>query len=230
MEQQTLDRIGRYFPLKEREASDLNTFRVNGMEFRTRAYTAEGFGNVAVMEASGMLGLMRMTTLVLNPFCINAPLFSYDRIQAMGKDKLYLEVFDTMLENEEADPAGEGEGKAFDPSGMEAVRKRYEALPSFDAGSHWYDGMYVGTPVFKGGQKKDAADFDACFEAYLDAYLTAVHDMPACDEEKKREKAAVYSEGLLVRGGPATDPVKAAIGEEKTAAFFRNVLFGTDAR
>ena len=54
--------------------------------------------------------------------------------------------------------------------------------------------------------------------------------MPACGEEKKREKAAVYSEGLLVRGGPATDPVKAAIGEEKTAAFFRNVLFGTDVR
>ncbi|MBQ9911167.1 MAG: hypothetical protein IJM50_06690 [Lachnospiraceae bacterium] len=222
MDQQILDRIGRFFPLKEREASDLNTFQVKGMKFRTRAFDAEGFGNVAVMEASGMLGMMNMTTLVLNPFSVNAPLLSYDRIMAMGNDKLYLEVFDTMLEDEE------GGRNSFDSSGMERVRKQNEALPSFDAGTHWYDGMYVVTPVFKGGRKKDEADFDACFESYLEAYLEAASKAPACDEKQKRAKASAYSEGLLLKGGPATDPVKAAIGEEQTAAFFRKVLFGTD--
>lgn len=43
-----------------------------------------------------------------------------------------------------------------------------------------------------------------------------------------REKAKAYSEGLLIHGGPATDPVKVALGADATAEFFRKTLFGTD--
>ena len=224
MNNEYLELIGRFFPLTERPATDLNTFKVNGMNFETRAFTAEGLGNVALMEASGMLGMMKMTTLVLNPFSVNAPLLSYDRIQAMGKDKLYAETFDTMLKEGEGIEPG---AAAFETAGLEAVSGKYAALPDFDAGEHWYDGLYVVKPLFKEGKKKDAEAFDGCFRDFLEAYLKACAAAPKCDEALKKEKAAVYSEGLLSKGGPATDPVKHAIGEEKTAAFFRNVLFGT---
>ena len=60
--------------------------------------------------------------------------------------------------------------------------------------------------------------------------LLAGHTANACcwlDATNKEWIAtAAYSEGLLEHGGPATDPVKAAMGEEFTAALFRETLFG----
>ena len=43
----------------------------------------------------------------------------------------------------------------------------------------------------------------------------------------KLEKASLYVEGLISKGGPSTDAFKKAIGEERTAELFRNILFGT---
>ena len=88
--------------------------------------------------------------------------------------------------------------------------------------------MRVGTPMIKKGKKAHAEAFARAAGEYLAAYLCACQAAPACDPEQKREKARVYSEGLLTQGGPATDPVKKSLGEEQTAAFFRRTLFGTD--
>ena len=49
-----------------------------------------------------------------------------------------------------------------------------------------------------------------------------------CEAAPKREKAAVYVEGLLTHGGPSTDVFKKGIGEEKTAQPFRKILFATE--
>ena len=88
--------------------------------------------------------------------------------------------------------------------------------------------MRVGTPIIKKGRKTHVEAFARAQDAYLAAYLRACQAAPACDPVQKREKARVYSEGLLTQGGPATDPVKKSLGEEATAAFFRKTLFGTD--
>ena len=47
------------------------------------------------------------------------------------------------------------------------------------------------------------------------------------DAAKKQEKASVYVEGLLEKGGPSTDVFKKALGDEKTGLLFRKYLFGT---
>ena len=44
--------------------------------------------------------------------------------------------------------------------------------------------------------------------------------------EAKKAKAAIYSNGLIENGGPATDPFLQAFGKEKTKEFFEKVLFG----
>jgi hypothetical protein len=46
------------------------------------------------------------------------------------------------------------------------------------------------------------------------------------DVVKKKELSKEYVEGLLREGGPSTDVFKKALGEEKTAKLFREVLFG----
>ncbi len=42
----------------------------------------------------------------------------------------------------------------------------------------------------------------------------------------KKEKASLYSNGLIENGGPATDPFIQSFGKEKTKKFFKEVLFG----
>ena len=43
----------------------------------------------------------------------------------------------------------------------------------------------------------------------------------------KQEKARVYVNGLLEKGGPSTDVFKKSIGEAKTRELFERILFGT---
>ena len=98
MTDKLLSLIGQRFPLKERDAGEYKSLKVKGMKFTITPYEAEGLGHVSVMKASGMFGLMKMDTLIVNPKETDLPLLSYDRILAMGNDTLILELYDTMLE------------------------------------------------------------------------------------------------------------------------------------
>lgn len=216
MDKKLLEMIGTQYKLTQCDAGELGTFKVKGMNFVTTHYNAEGLGSVSVMKAKGMMGLMEMTTLIINPFEIDAPLISYDAIKAFSKNILYLEMFDTCLE------------KGFDTSKLEEINKAAAEIPDHDLGEHWYDPMRVGTPVCKEAKKKDKPQMDSMCLEYFRAYAEALKKVPACDVKAKKEKAAEYSEGLLKNGGPATDPVKAELGEEKAAEFFRKVLFATE--
>ena len=59
------------------------------------------------------------------------------------------------------------------------------------------------------------------FSAYLHAPAKKVADVA-----RKKELSKEYVEGLLREGGPSTDVFKKALGEEKTAKLFREILFG----
>ena len=79
-----LDVIASAYELSEKPEL-AREFKASGMKFSAVAYEAAGFGHVGVMNANGMFGLMKMETLVLNPFCVDAPLFSLDRVHAFGR-------------------------------------------------------------------------------------------------------------------------------------------------
>jgi hypothetical protein len=209
-----LDAIGAEFPLTETDAGEFAALKVSGMKFRIRAFRAEGLGHVSVMEASGFFGLMKMDTLIICPTCKDMPLLSYDRVNAMGNDTLIYELYDTLL------------GEA-DLSGLEAVKAEAAALPDHDLGAHWYDDIKLSVSLSKKGKRLHSKAFDVCATNYLRAFLGAAKKAAPCEASPKREKASVYVEGLLRHGGPSTDVFKKGIGEEKTAALFRTVLFGT---
>ncbi len=83
------------FPLNELGVGEFAKIKVKGMNFTINRYYAEGLGNVSVMRAVGFFGLMKMDTLIINPTECDMPLFSYDRVLAMGNDTLILELYDT---------------------------------------------------------------------------------------------------------------------------------------
>ena len=193
---------------------EFSKMKVNGMNFDVWAFHADGLGLVSAMTATGFFGLMKMDTLIINPTEKDLPLFSYDRVHAMGNDTLIYELYDTILES-------------ADLSRVEAVKQKYAGLPDHDLGKHWYDDIKLAVSLAKKGKKAQSAAFDVCAMEYLQSFLEAAEDAPYCDPAGKKEKASVYVEGLLANGGPSTDVFKKGLGEEKTAHLFRCILFGT---
>ena len=187
--------------------------KVGGMRFSISAYKADGLGHVSVMTAKGFFGLMKMDTLIINPTELDLPLYSYDRIFAMGNDTLITELYDTLL----------GE---YDEGGLILAKEGYSDLTERDPGEHWYDSIKLGSSISKKGKKADTARLDELTIKHFEEYLRS-SNAPVTDKAAKQDKARVYVNGLIEKGGPSTDVFKKSIGEEKTRVLFENILFGT---
>ena len=214
--QKILDQINQIYPLTEKSTGEFANIKAKGMKFQIRQYEAKGLGNVSVMEAKGFFGLMQMDTLIINPLKRDLPLFSYDRILAMGNDTLIIELYDTLLEK-------------HDFSDLAVWKEDNKNLPEHDLGEHWYDSIKLAESVSKKGKKDHSSAFDKFTKIYFEKYLNSnVSVVNVSDMNAKKEKASVYVEGLLSNGGPSTDVFKKELGEPKTAKLFRKILFGTE--
>ena len=215
MTDRMLSIIDKVFPLTEQDCGEYKKMKVSGMNFIIRRFYAQGLGCVSAMVASGFFGLMKMDTLIITPTEKDMPLFSYDRVHAMGNDTLIFELYDTLL-------------NSADLSALEEVKKQAAYLPDHDLGKHWYDSIKLSQSLSKKGKKAHTPGFDTTAIHYLTKYLETAQTAAACQPVPKREKASVYVEGLLKNGGPSTDVFKKSIGDEKTATLFRKVLFATE--
>lgn len=212
--QRMLDKINSEFPLTEKSTGEFARVKAKGMTFQIKQYEAEGLGNVSVMEAKGFFGLMQMDTLIINPLKKDLPLFSYDRILAMGNDTLIIELYDTLLEKRDFEE-------------LSFWKEENKNLPEHDLGKHWYDSIKLSESVSKKGKKEHSGLFDQFTAAYFEKYLNS-KAADVSDIKEKNKKASVYVEGLLSNGGPSTDVFKKEFGEAKTAKLFREILFGTE--
>lgn len=214
MTEKLLCLIKEKYTLTKLDVGEFATLKANGMRFTVEAYCAEGLGHVSVMRAGGFFGLMKMDTLMIVPKQKDLPLYSYDRIYAMGNDTLIVELYDTMTVK-------------ADLSALDSVKAGFSHLPERDPGEHWYDDIKLPQSISKKAKKAQTLELDsmalAHFELYLNMPSTDVSDMNA-----KAERSVGYVNGLLTHGGPSTDVFKKALGEEKTAKLFKEVLFGTD--
>lgn len=214
MTDKLLNLISNEFTLNPRDVRDFKALKANGMKFQIRSFDVPDLGLVSVMEAKGFFGLMKMDTLIINPLVKDAPLFSYDRVHAMGNDTLIFELYNTFLTPQRL-------------NSLDRVKVDAAGLPDHDLGEHWYDSIKLPQSLSKKGRSNISKDFDEIVLAYTEEFLQICKAAPACDRKPKQEKASQYVEGLLTHGGPSTDVFKKAIGEEKTAELFRTVLFGT---
>ena len=203
------------FSLEEIDTKEFANVKAKGMKFDIKAFYAKGLGHVSVMTAKGFFGLMKMDTLIINAIEKDLPLYSYDRVNAMGKDTLIIEVYDTIVHPSEFED-------------IDKVNDKYADIPKHNLGEHWYDSIKLEESVsVKGKVKKDKKLFDDYAMEHFQAYINTVNGGSDVDSELKQKKASVYVEGLLKNGGPSTDVFKKALGEEATAELFRSYLFGT---
>ncbi len=207
-----LQEIAEKYPLKEKDAGEYAQMKFSGMRFSCSAYEAEGLGHVSVMSAKGFFGLMKLDTVILVPKEIELPLFSYDRILAMGKDTLISELYDTV-------------SVPYDTSALEGVLERYTSLPDRDPGEHWSDAVKLKGSLSKKSSKKESGRMDDLALDYFRTYLSSSEEKTK-DPEVCKKKTDEYVLGLLENGGPSTDVFLKNLGREKTEELYRKILFG----
>ncbi|MBQ7360531.1 MAG: hypothetical protein IJW63_10600 [Lachnospiraceae bacterium] len=222
---QILEDIKTKYLVTELEVGEFAKLKANGMNFTVQAFKAEGLGHISVMRATGFFGLMKMDTLMINPTAVDLPLYSYDRIYAMGNDTLIVELYDTFVGKEDAQGAPR-KSMAL----LAQAKEQFVDLPERDPGEHWYDSIKLPESISKKGKKAQTPAMDELTLKHFEAYLAAPVELVEGEEIKaaKMQKAAVYVNGLLGKGGPSTDVFLKAFGREKTDKLFKEVLFGID--
>jgi len=213
MTEKILKLIKETYETIEIPAGNMAQLKANGMTFAIQAYKAKGLGHVSVMRAKGFFDLMKMDTVIINPTEVDLPLYSYDRIFAMGNDTLIVELYDTLV-------------GSYSEDTLNQIKKEYPDLAERDPGEHWYDSIKLASSISKKGKKKQQGRFDELAWKHFEAYISS-EAVPVSDADAKAQKASYYVNGLLEKGGPSTDVFKKALGEEMTTKLFREILFGT---
>ncbi len=211
MTEELLNILNSKYTLKGIDVGEFAKMKVAGMQFSISAYQAYGLGHVSVINAKGFFNLMKMETMIIVPKEKDLPLFSFDYISAMGKNSIYIELYNTVI-------------GCLDASPIDEVKKQFENLPDFDPGKHWYDNIKLSQSLFKKTKKK--SELDKVTIAYLKAFLSLEAEK-SINEKEKNKKTSAYVCGLLEKGGPSTNVFMKHLGKEKTTKLFEKVLFGT---
>lgn len=199
------------YDLKEVETGEFSDFKVSVLNFKAKAYEGD-FGHVSCLNAKGLFGLMNMETVVINPFNKDMPLYSIDYIKAFGNNKLFLEQYDTNVNDSRKE------------EGFNRIIERYKQYLVPKKKAYWYDDIrYESSVTFN---TKDNEKLMNIINEYTDEYLTLLDKASDCDRKMKKEKARKYSRGLIENGGPATDSFVSAFGKDKTKQFFDTIMFG----
>lgn len=212
---QIIDLIRKDFELKEQSAGEFSSLKVGPMKVAIEHWDGGSLGNVSYMSASGMMGLMKMETLIINPVKADLPLLSLDTVLAMGKLTVIAEIYDTTL-------------GGFDQTACQTVKASLASHPDRPVSPNWYDDIKLPCSWGKQTGKKAIQAMEKGLAEYVQAYLSVAErasELSAELLEQKRKKADAYINGLLEHGGPSTDVFVKHLGKEKTEKLFHEVLF-----
>lgn len=199
------------YKVSERNLGEFARVKKSGMNFEIHGYEIDGVGKMSTLSMKAMLGLMKMETLIVSPMEVDAPLYSFDWVRAMGNDTLIIELYDTQL-------------APCDLGGLDAEKAKAAALPDNDLGEHWYDHLHLSPTVSK-KCKKGKVDYNPLIKGYTVEFIKLLKSSVPCDKAAKQKKIYDYTDGLLTNGGPACDQFKKMIGEEKTRELFMKYIF-----
>lgn len=202
------------YTVTDRDLGNYAIIKKKGMKFLISGYEVTGIGNVSTMQMSAMFGLMKMKMMVFSPLDVDAPLFSYDYINAMGNETLLLELYNTQLVD-------------INVSALDKVKAGFSTLPDHDLGTHWYDPLKLSPSLAKKSRKVTAEYRKLCNE-FFRTYVTLLDQAPACDRTQKQAKVREYTNGLLSNGGPSTDQFINMIGEDATRDLFTKYIFSSN--
>ncbi len=211
--------LSRHFTLTPCDTGKYAAFKAGPLKVSTRRYEAAGLGSVSVLEGSAMLGLMKLVTVVINPWQRDIPLFSFDEIGVMKNGTWLVEYYNTVAP-----------GVRLDMSALQAVKDSLAAVGEYPMGQHWYDDIRYSCSIAKKDKASQRPAVAQALNKALAAYAAMAAAAPALSGDavmEKQRRTAAYVDGLLSNGGPSTDAFVKAIGKAETEDLFTGVVFYT---
>ena len=93
-----LSMLRKEYRLKSLDSGVFHKLVVRGINMEINSYDAIGLGRVATMCASGLWGLVKRDILVISPMQKEAPVVTYERVKAFGKDTVMFTKYDIEKE------------------------------------------------------------------------------------------------------------------------------------
>lgn len=207
--------IDSYHEMESLDLGNFARFKAKGVSFSAQAFTADGLGHIFVLRGRRFFGLMRMDTVVINPFYLDLPLYCYDRAQFLLVDKLAVELYNTVVSD-------------FCSEELYRVKRQYSYLKERGIVRKWYDSLKLPSGFYKKSWAKKTRTFDKLTADHVAAYLAASGYRPVQNVEEKKEKSANFLNLLLTNGSATTYLFEKKFGKEKAQEFFKKYVFGIE--
>lgn len=146
--------------LVPKDVSPWQTFSGKGMKFQLQSYDWGNCACVSCLSMRAFFGIMKMESLICTPYSKDLPLFSYDHISVLGKQTLFVELYDTQVE-------------PIDLSAMDTIKESYKDLTDKDIKPAWYDSLRLSPCTYKVGRGPRISELaSSMMTAYLDLFAT----------------------------------------------------------
>ena len=203
------------YAVTENDCREFSSFSKKGMHFQAKSYEFGNIGHYCILTMSGMLGLMKMETLVFSVYGKDVPLFNIDAVSVFKQRTQLMEFYDTHLNDSDESAA----------IPYFKIRERDNDLPDYIRGEHWYDSILL--PCSYGKKVKGQTNrLVQSSEDYFGTYLDQLKQARECDAAEKKEKNRIFAEGLLNNGGPAVDQITKLFGREFAEGLILDIMYG----
>ncbi len=195
------------FPLKEITPARYKTMGGLLMRFHLEQYEAEGLGNLCVLRTKAMLGLMKLTTVVVTPNTgKNVPFLLIDTMDMGKKHLCYVEYYDCTAGGADKDL-------------LLAAGAPYADVENYAEKPAWYVSERMAGSLIKTGDRERLARMarDA-----LTAYAEQAAQAPVKAENLPGLQA--FQKRMIEEGNPSTAALTRTLGREGAKAFFRQVV------
>lgn len=201
------------FKYKKIELKEFSKVKVGPISFEIECFDVDNIGRVSYLNGKGLLGLMKMETLMITPLFNDSPLFSYDEVKVLKNDTFIIEMYNTCKDKKEYND-------------LLKIKEKYNYFKKHELEKRWYDNLRCKESLsFK---EKGKNKFAELLKEYLSSFLNDIKNDNLIDVDTKKDLHNQYVDKLINEGGPSTDVFIKHIGKEKTAVLFKKYLFGTD--
>lgn len=98
MKNEVFTAIGRTYRMKKLDVREFAKVKGNKVSYTIERYSAEGFGNVAVLSSSGFVNMFKLETAFVTPFNRDLPMMIINCPAIMGTNELDIELYDTFID------------------------------------------------------------------------------------------------------------------------------------
>lgn len=210
-----LKKLQQKYEVREADLGEDAQLKKAGMKFDLRSFEVSNVGHFFIMNMSGMLGAMKMETVVLAPEFRKLPLVNIDFVAAMGKNTILAEYYD--MEN-----IGLPQGYA---EKLAEIKNADRAIEDNPLGDVWYN-KYLLEGSYRKEGKKLAEHFRQVGEKHIDLLMEMLEAAQPADPEHMREIALSFAQKLLDEGGPAVNSFVKLFGREKTEKIVKECMYG----